>query len=84
MTRVIWGAPPRTGPSGEPVARELLLKGDFCNGVHLMQDSSEQQAVDKHNQSCDPALVKERPLGRNSAGKYRSPRSRAPALAAKP
>ena len=27
----------KTGPSGEPVARELLLKGDFCNGVHLMQ-----------------------------------------------
>ena len=23
-----------TGPSGEPVARELLLKGDFSNGVH--------------------------------------------------
>ena len=23
----------KTGPSGEPIARELLLKGDFCNGA---------------------------------------------------
>ena len=38
------------GPSGEPVARELLLKGDYCNGVHLMQNAIEQNAVDKHNQ----------------------------------
>ena len=48
MMPVIW-ATLRTGPSGEPVARELLLKGDFSNGVHLMQDASEQHAVDKHN-----------------------------------
>ena len=41
----------KTGPSGEPVARELLLKGDFCNGVHLMQKTSEQHAVDQHNQA---------------------------------
>ena len=39
------------GPSGEPVARELLLKGDFCNGVHLMQSASEQNEVDKHNRA---------------------------------
>lgn len=45
------GSASRTGPSGEPVARELLLKGDFSNGVHLMQDESERQAVDKHNQA---------------------------------
>ena len=51
MTPVIWAAPPETGPSGEPVARELLLKGDFCNGVHHMQDALEQNAVDKHNQT---------------------------------
>ena len=41
----------KTGPSGEPIARELLLKGDFCNGVHLMQNASEQHAVDQHNQT---------------------------------
>ena len=41
----------KTGPSGEPIARELLLKGDFCNGVHLMQKTAEQQAVDRHNQA---------------------------------
>ena len=40
------GSSSRTGPSGEPVARELLLKGDFSNGVHLMQGASEQHAVD--------------------------------------
>ena len=40
----------RTGPSGEPVARDLF-EGDFNNGVHLMQDQSEQNAVDKHNQT---------------------------------
>ncbi|MCB4406932.1 glycosyltransferase family 4 protein [Synechococcus sp. MU1642] len=40
-----------TGPSGEPVARELLLKGDFSDGVHLMQNASEQNAVDIHNQA---------------------------------
>ena len=45
------GSASKTGPSGEPVARELLLKGDFCNGVHLMQNASEQQAVDQHNQA---------------------------------
>ena len=45
------GSSSRTGPSGEPVARELLLKGDFSNGVHLMQDASKQHAVDKHNQA---------------------------------
>ena len=41
----------KNGPSGEPVARELLLKGDFCNGVHLMQSRSEQRSVDRHNRS---------------------------------
>ena len=41
----------KTGPSGEPIARELLLKGDFCNGVHLMQKTSEQRGVDQHNQA---------------------------------
>ena len=45
------GSTDKTGPSGEPVSRELLLKGDFCNGVHLMQDALEQDAVDKHNQA---------------------------------
>ena len=40
-----------TGPSGEPVARKLLLKGDFSNGVQLMQSASEQHAVDQHNKS---------------------------------
>ena len=45
------GSASKTGPCGEPVARELLLKGDFCNGVHLMQNEPEQQAVDQHNQA---------------------------------
>ena len=45
------GIASKTGPSGEPVARELLLKGDFCNGVHLMQNAAEQHAVDQHNQA---------------------------------
>ena len=44
------GSSSKTGPSGEPVARELQLKGDFCNGVHHMQTPSEQNAVDRHNQ----------------------------------
>ena len=37
------------GPSAEPIARQLLLKGDFCNGVHLMQSEVEKNAVDKNN-----------------------------------
>ena len=45
------GSASMTGSSGEPVARELLLKGDFNNGVHLMQGASEQHAVDQHNQA---------------------------------
>ena len=45
------GASSEHGPSGEPVARQLLLKGDFCGGVHLIQDAVEQHAVDRHNMS---------------------------------
>ena len=45
------GSSSKTGPSGEPISRELLLKGDFCNGVHLIQNASEQQSVDRHNQT---------------------------------
>ena len=45
------GIASKTGPSGETVARELLLKGDFCNGVHLMQLASEQNNVDRHNRA---------------------------------
>lgn len=40
-----------TGPSGEPVARELLLKGDFCNGVRFIQDKLEKSAIDNHNKT---------------------------------
>ena len=45
------GSASRTGPNGEPVSRELLLKGDFCNGVHLIQNKEEQNAIEKHNQA---------------------------------
>ena len=31
------GVPSKIGPSGEPVARDLKLKGDFCNGVHYAE-----------------------------------------------
>ena len=48
---VYLGSSSDTGPSGEPVARELLLKGDFCDGVHLMQGALQQNAVDTHNQT---------------------------------
>ena len=46
---VYLGIASKKGPSGEPVARELLLKGDFCNGVHLIQSRSQQQRIEKHN-----------------------------------
>ena len=39
------------GPSGEPVIRDLQLKGDFHNGVHLIQDPSQQQRINQHNQN---------------------------------
>ena len=45
------GSSSETGPSGEPVARELLLKGDFHNGVHLMRDALQQKIVDQHNKT---------------------------------
>ena len=61
------GSASKTGPSGEPVKRELLLKGDFCNGVHLIQNAEEEQSIDQKNQeviqhwlennSCDGILV---------------------------
>ena len=25
------------------------MKGDFCNGVHLIQSRSQQQRIEKHN-----------------------------------
>ena len=43
------GSSSKTGPNGEPVARELQLKGDFCNGVHQIQTALEEYAVDRHN-----------------------------------
>ena len=46
---VYLGIASKKGPSGEPVARELLLKGDFCNGVHLIQSRSQQQRIENHN-----------------------------------
>ena len=52
MTPGYLGIGSKEGPSGEPVARELLLKGDFSNGVHLMQRCvKEQNEVDKHNRA---------------------------------
>ncbi|TCD58119.1 glycosyltransferase family 4 protein [Synechococcus sp. BS55D] len=43
------GAAAEIGPSGEPVARQLLLRGDFCNGVHLIRDAAQLQCIEKAN-----------------------------------
>ena len=43
------GASSEIGLSDEPVARQLLLKGDFCDGVHVNQSATAQKAVHEHN-----------------------------------
>ena len=45
------GSSSDTGPSGEPVARELLLKGDFVMGCTLCRVRCNKNAVDTHNQT---------------------------------
>ena len=37
------------GPSGEPVLRELLLKGTFEGGVELLQEPERCRQIDQHN-----------------------------------
>ena len=83
MTLATWAMPPRPVPAGEPVARELLLKGDFCNGVHLMQKLRSNAAVDQHNQAVI-SFGWRTTMGRHTAGQSRPSRSRNSALDAGP
>jgi len=41
--------PSGPGPSGEPVSRCLTLKGSFEGGIKLIDQASEQQAIDQSN-----------------------------------
>ena len=41
--------PSEAGPSGEPVNRQLKLKGSFEHGVQLLRDPAQCAALDQHN-----------------------------------
>jgi len=44
------------GPSGEPVLRQLVLKGTYRGGVQAIQDSQQRLAIDRRNQATITAL----------------------------
>ena len=42
--------PSGPGPSGEPVRRCLVLKGNFANGVELLDNEQSCRQIDQHNE----------------------------------
>jgi len=44
------------GPSGEPVLRQLVLKGSYRGGVQAIQDPQQRLEIDRRNQAAITAL----------------------------
>jgi len=54
--------PADDGPSGEPVLRQLQLKGSFEGGVHLNADREHCAAIDRHNHALVQRLLAAQPV----------------------